>query len=393
ALRAARALAAWRGLGLATPALVREVAPLALVHRAGSAPAAAPELHLRFKTGHQPPAEPDSQAEPQAVRVDRIEQEPGSGDQAGGERTLLILTPGAVKPVATRLPAREGASRKQAGRRAVRQTPDNRGRYLRAEARRLGRAIAFDATLRAAAPHQLARRTPGGPALVVLRPDLREKVRAAKRGRLLIFCVDASGSMNAAARMRETKAAVLGLLTEAYQKRDRVGVISFGGLAAREILPPTASVEVARRMLTDLPTGGKTPLAAGMLLVGRALLRELAQDPKLTPLVVILTDGRPNVPLRVSLGEAELSAIAGNKGGGWGDGWGDGGYADREALNLARRLALDPRPHFVVVDTDVGHHHEINLCRPLADYLHAPCVPLRTVTAGQVLNLVRQNWN
>jgi len=391
-LRAARALAAWRGLGVVEPELVAEVAPLALVHRAGGAPAPAPELHHRLKVF----SDPDQEAPPEPVRVadgQALEAAPTAGDQAGGERTLYILFPGAVKPVATRLPAKEGASRKQPGRRAARESHQSRGRYLRASSQRLGRAIAFDATLRAAAPHQRERRTPGGPALVVLRPDIREKVRAAKHGRLLIFCVDASGSMNAAARMRETKAAVLGLLTEAYQKRDRVGVISFGGLAARELLPPTASVEVARRMLTDLPTGGKTPLAAGLLLVGRALLRELAQDPKLTPLVVILTDGRPNVPLRVSLGESEMTELAGKKGGGWGDGWGDGGYADREVLNLARRLAGDPRARFVVVDTDVGHHHEINLCRPLADYLRAPCVALRTITAGQVLDLVRQNWH
>ncbi|MBI4799981.1 MAG: VWA domain-containing protein, partial [Desulfarculus sp.] len=255
-----------------------------------------------------------------------------------------------------------------------------------------GRSLALDATFRAAAPHQLARRRPGGPALVVLKPDLREKVRAARRGRLLIFCVDASGSMNAAARMRETKAAVLGLLTEAYQKRDRVGVITFGGLSAREILPPTASVEVARRLLAELPTGGKTPLAAGLVLLGRALGRELAQDPKVQPLVVILTDGRPNVPLAVSFEGQDLSRAAGDKGGGWGDNWGDGGYADREVLNLSRRLCQEMRARFVLVDTDVGHHHEINLCRAMAEYLGAACVSLRAITTGQVLDLVRQNW-
>lgn len=304
----------------------------------------------------------------------------------------MIFPPAPVRPVATRLPAKDGTSLKQPGRRAARQVASNRGRYLHASTERLGRSLAFDATFRAAAPHQVARRRPGGPALVVFRTDLREKVRAARRGRLFIFCVDASGSMNAASRMRETKAAVLGLLTEAYQKRDRVGVITFGGLSACEILPPTASVEVARRLLADLPTGGKTPLAAGLVSLAQTLAREISQDPKVRPLVVILSDGRPNVPLRVSLEGQDLSLAAGNKGGGWGDNWGDGGYADREVLDLARRLGQEGRARFVVVDTDVGHHHEINLCRAMAQYLGAACVSLRTITAGQVLDLVKQNW-
>jgi len=389
-VRAARALAAWRGLEEAGPDLVEEMAPLAFGHRSrGKAPApGAPAV--RLKNGPPPQA---GEAEPRVLRVARVEETGGGGEGEAGERTLYILPPAAVKPVATRLPAREGTSLKQAGRRNARQTNGNRGRYMRASSQRLGRSLAFDATLRAAAPHQIQRRAlqEGGPMLLVRRPDIREKVRAAKRGRLIIFCVDASGSMNAAARMRETKSAVLGLLTEAYQKRDRVGLVVFGGLNARELLPPTSSVEVARRMLAELPTGGKTPLASGLVTLAGILERELAQDPKLNPLAIILTDGRPNVPLAAATAEF-LNQPAGHKGGGWGDGWGDGGYADREVLNLAQRMALDRRARYVVVDTDVGHHHEINLCRAMAEYLGAHCVSLRTITAHQVLDLVRQYW-
>jgi magnesium chelatase subunit D len=391
--RAARAMAAWQGLSRAGREQVRQVAPLALLHRATASPPT-PDQPLSRLRGAPLPREddtPPAQAARQA-NPDQTGHPDQAGHQPGQECGLYILAPGPVKPVATRLPAKEGASQKQAGRRQARQVVGNRGRYLRASAKRLGRSLAFDATFRAAAPHQIARRHPGGPALVVLKSDLREKVRAARRGRLLIFCVDASGSMNAAARMQETKAAVLGLLTEAYQKRDRVGVVTFGGLSAREILPPTASVEVARRLLAELPTGGKTPLAAGLVLLAQALGREISQDPKVRPLVVILSDGRPNVPLRVSFEGQDLSLAAGDKGGGWGDNWGDGGYADREVLNLARRLGQEGRARFVVVDTDVGHHHEINLCQALAQYLGAACVSLRTITAGQVLDLVKQNW-
>lgn len=390
-VRAARALAAWRGLDEATPDLVQEVAPLAFDHRA-TEDSKAPEVPAPILKDTPPPGAEEEPA--RVVRLIDTPQETDDAHGAPGERTLYIMPPEAVKPIATSLPAREGTSLKQSGRRNARQVNGNRGRYLRASSQRLGRSLAFDATLRAAAPHQTARRAeaPGGPMLIVRELDIREKVRAAKRGRLIVFCVDASGSMNAAARMRETKTAVLGLLTEAYQKRDRVGMVAFGGLSARELLPPTSSVEVARRMLADLPTGGKTPLASGLVTLAGIMERELAQDPKLNPLAVILTDGRPNVPLAAATAEF-LNQPAGHKGGGWGDGWGDGGYADREVLNLAQRMGLDRRPRYVVVDTDVGHHHEINLCRALADYLGAHCVSLRNITGRQVLDLVRQHWH
>ncbi len=385
--RAARALAAWRGSEKVTPEMVQEVAPLALGQRRASGPAQGAALLPRLRQEDEPSEDTARQA-----RSEEHGPAQETGDRPGQERSLRVLAPDAVTPVATRLPARESTSRSQSGRRAAREVDGERGRYIRASAQRLGRGLALDATFRAAAPHQKARRAPGGPALVVTEPDIREKVRASRRGRLLLFCVDASGSMNAAARMKTTKAAVLGLLTEAYQKRDRVGLVAFGGTSARELLPPTSSVEVARRMLAELPTGGKTPLAAGLVGIASVLERELAADPKLTPLVVILTDGRPNVPLAAG-NQAEYDPrVAGNKGGGWGDGWGDGGYADREVLNLARRMASSFRARFVVVDTDVGHHHEINLCQALAEYLGAACTSLRRLTAEGVLDLVRQHW-
>jgi magnesium chelatase subunit D len=141
-------------------------------------------------------------------------------------------------------------------------------------------------------------------------------------------------------------------------------------------------------MLAELPTGGKTPLAAGLVAVSEVLAREMTRDPSLTPLVVILTDGRPNVPLNAS----DLGKSAGQKGGGWGDGWGDGGYADREVLNLAKAMGKDPRPNYVIVDTDTGNVQEINLCQPMAQYMGAKCVSLGKLTAEGVLDLVRAQF-
>lgn len=113
------------------------------------------------------------------------------------------------------------------------------------------------ATVHAAAPHQRARGR-GGPGLVIRRDDLREAVREGREGNLVLFVVDASGSMAARQRMSAVKGAVLSLLLDAYQRRDKVGLITFRGATAELALPPTSSVEAGAARLDKLPTGGRT---------------------------------------------------------------------------------------------------------------------------------------
>jgi magnesium chelatase subunit D len=122
--------------------------------------------------------------------------------------------------------------------------------------------------------------------------DLRETRREGREGNLVLFLVDASGSMAARARMGAVKGAVLSLLLDAYQRRDKVGMITFSGSAARVLLPPTSSVEAAAGRLADLPTGGRTPLAAGLLRAHEVLRTERLRDPDRRPLLVVVTDGR-----------------------------------------------------------------------------------------------------
>ncbi|CUU56805.1 magnesium chelatase subunit D [Parafrankia irregularis] len=147
------------------------------------------------------------------------------------------------------------------------------------------------ATMLAAAPHQAARGR-GGPGLVLRAADLRQARREGREGNLVLFVVDASGSMAARARMGAVKAAVLSLLLDAYQRRDKIGLVTFRGEAAELALPPTSSVDVAAARLADLPAGGRTPLADGLLLAHRTLARERLRDPSRRPLLVVLTDGR-----------------------------------------------------------------------------------------------------
>lgn len=233
--------------------------------------------------------------------------------------------------------------------RSLRRPRSRRGRYLRA---RLPHTtpddIAWDATLRAAAPHQRHRkRVP--PLRWALHPqDLREKERVATGAHLVLFVVDASWSMAVSKRMEATKGAVLTLLEEAYQRRDRVGMIVFRRNSAQLVLPPTPSVRRARQALSRVPIGGKTPLAAGLALAYQVIERERRKDPHLRPLVVVLTDGAGNVPLQ------------------------EGKDPMEEAYAWARRLAR-ARVEALVINMEQPEYGK-GLAYKLARVLRAPCL-------------------
>ena len=157
--------------------------------------------------------------------------------------------------------------------------------------------VHLSATVLAAAPHQRARGR-RGPALLVRPGDLRGAEREGREGNLVLFAVDASGSMAARARMSAVSGAVLSLLRDAYQRRDKVGLVTFRADGAELVLPPTSSVPAAQVRLAGMRTGGRTPLADG-LLRARAVLRvERLRDPRRRPLLVLLTDGRATVAAR-----------------------------------------------------------------------------------------------
>ncbi len=160
--------------------------------------------------------------------------------------------------------------------------------------------LAFDATLRAAAPHQVYR-DKNGMAIAVKNEDIREKVREKKIGNTILFIVDSSGSMGAQQRMVETKGAVMSLLVDAYQKRDRVGLIAFRGKKAEVLLEPTSSVELAHKRLEIMPTGGKTPLSHGLLKGLNLVRKELKKNNKIKPLLVLISDGKANVSINPQL--------------------------------------------------------------------------------------------
>ncbi|GAB3568310.1 putative cobaltochelatase [Amycolatopsis endophytica] len=306
--RTAVAHAAWSGRTEVAGEDIRVAARLALPHRRRRNPFDAPgideeqlEQALRDAEPPEDPGPPDddgpgsgSDAPAEGQHGDRDGQH---GDRSGQHGDRSGQHGGEQKPVGSGKPFRakrfevagvggEGVHGKRS--RAV--TDAGRTVGVHPAGVREGRPHLV-ATVRAAAPHQRSRGRSG--AGLVLRPsDLRFAVREGREGNLVLFCVDASGSMGAKSRMREVKAAVLSLLLDAYQRRDKVGLVTFRAGAADLALPPTISVEAAAARLEGLPTGGRTPLAEGLLEAARVLRREAVRDPRRRPLLVVVTDGR-----------------------------------------------------------------------------------------------------
>jgi Mg-chelatase subunit ChlD len=235
-----------------------------------------------------------------------------SQNQGSGETTVKANAP--FKP--RRLEGqRDRQQRRAPGKRSRTRTSRKQGRYITSRPARRVTDLALDATLREAAPYQRERRevAEAGDAdrrIILRRGDLRQKVRVRKTRNAVCFVVDASWSMAAEERMRSTKAAILSLLRDAYQRRDRVGLVSFQRDYATLLLPLTNSVELAQKRLQTMPTGGKTPLSRGLLLGYEVLDRARKQDPEVIPLIVLLTDGQANVAMGDLPPQAESYALA-----------------------------------------------------------------------------------
>ncbi|WP_030419976.1 putative cobaltochelatase [Streptomyces sp. SCSIO 75703] len=391
--RTATALAAWAGRTDVLAEDVRQAALLALPHRRRRNPFDAPGLDeekldetLEQYAGPEPdrsegdggdggdgdddpdpgPGGPGGQPEP--------EDGPGDGDAGGragspadapdtpdgeprpsgaGERAPV----GAAEPFRTRVLHVPGIGEGAAGRRSRARTEQGRTTGARRPRGALTR-LHLAATVRAAAPHQRARGR-SGPGLVVRRDDLRQAVREGRESNLVLFVVDASGSMAARQRMGAVKGAVLSLLLDAYQRRDKVGLVTFRGSAAEVALPPTSSVDAAAVRLESLPTGGRTPLAAGLLRAHEVLRVERLRDPARRALIVVVTDGRAT-----------------------------GGVEPLVLASRAARLFAAEGTASVVVDCESGPVR-LGLAARLADDLGGAAVTLEELRADTVAGLVR----
>jgi len=256
-------------------------------------------------------------------------------------------------------------TRHDAGRRSRIYTQRKRGRYIQARpANGKTDDLAFDATLRAAAPYQKRRAEQRKRVAFAIQPmDFQRKVRVKKAANLILFLVDASWSMAVAERMAATKGAILSLLNDAYQRRDRVGLIVFQKDRATLILPPTNSIQLAQRALVDIPVGGKTPLSAGLLMAYDILRQEDILHPDVRPLLIVLTDGAGNV----SIGTMP---------------------PQDEAYKFAELIA---QREFRSVVINMEHaSFDQGLAQALANNLEAPCYTLGELKAENLYHTVRQ---
>jgi magnesium chelatase subunit D len=295
-------IAAFKGRTEVTEEDIKEAAELALPHRHRRQPFEEPKVEQqqiqesiqKWDQNKEAQQSQHENATPQNNETDQSKEQ----EEPKKEAIFEADAPYQVKPLS--IPVIDQVKRGDTGRRSKSLSNADRGRYVDSVIPN-GKVtdLAFDATLRAAAPFQNRRKKESvtQEALIIEKCDLREKVRETKIGNLIMFVVDASGSMAAEERMTATKGAVLSLLLDAYQRRDRVGMIVFRKNKAELVLPPTNSVELAQKCLAKLPTGGRTPMAYGLALALETIQDYKKRDKEAIPLLTLISDGRANVPL------------------------------------------------------------------------------------------------
>lgn len=326
--RTAIAHAAWHGRTSVTRADIRQAALLALPHRRRRNPFDAPGLDEDLldavlgdeEPDPEPPAPPEPEGEgddsegpadgadggsdPRTSEDDGRHENPRSepGDSMTSDQPTDVESPGDSTPSGAGQTSVIGAADPYKVKRfEVHGTgageSGKRSRALTTNGRRIGAdptgngGLHLVETIRAAAPHQQARGRTGG-RIRFHDSDLRTARREGREANLVLFCVDASGSMAARKRMEQVKTAILSLLLDAYQRRDKVGLVTFRADSAEVALPPTHSVDIAAKRLADLPAGGRTPLAEGLLTAAEVLRVEKVRDPRRRPLLIVITDGR-----------------------------------------------------------------------------------------------------
>ena len=342
----ARAIAALDGEAQVTQVMLREAAAFVLPHRMTRVPEEM--LSEKASAMEEEQNQPPEPREPSQASPPEPEETPEEEKEAE--------TPEETLPI--QLKKETGPRQKYAGEgKRVRTRRDSRsGRMIRSEARDSGELAVCD-TLKEAALQRGRRSRKPGIALEIRQEDIRRQVKEGRTGATILFVVDASGSMGVRKRIRAAKSAVLSLLQDAYEKRDKVGIVTFRGQSARVILPPTRSIELAKRRLARIPTGGTTPLAAGLEQGFRLLGEEEQREKQVLQYLILLTDGRSNV--------------------------GSGGLDAAEAARtMADRLGHTPI-RCMVLDTEEPYL-SVGIARELAERMGGSYESLRRLDGAQI---------
>ncbi|ASQ90371.1 magnesium chelatase [Prosthecochloris sp. GSB1] len=398
--QAARATAAYRGSSVVEVDDITAVASLALSHRRRdpvppSPPPEPPRSRERQNQDEQPEQDrgneereqagpderqddggqgsPDGRSGPEERssenRTDEQQQkdpeQSEDGDDADEaalpEQVFEIAAPFRVRPISS---PKDRAMRRGSGKRSRSRVSQKQGRYTKSTMKRRNNDIALDATLRAAAPFQRHRENLNDMAVILHDEDIREKIREKRLGNLLIFVVDASGSMGAKGRMAASKGAVMSLLIDAYQKRDKLAMVSFRKDSATVNLPVTSSVELAAKLLREMPVGGRTPFSAGLVKGYEIARNHLLKEPDARPMIIMVTDGKANK----ALGDRKPL---------------------EEVFDLSLKIAGEERIRFLVVDTEEPGLVNFGLARKIAGMLQAEYFKIDDLQADTLLNIVK----
>ncbi|MBR2421198.1 MAG: magnesium chelatase subunit D family protein [Clostridia bacterium] len=380
-IRTAAAVAAWNGRDYITAEDLKEAAVYVLPHRQRQEPPPMeeepPQSPQQEQNTEQDGQEEQKQEQPSQMPEQEPEYEAQDGNDGeevetpppetneGGSSDKEQLVEGENVALLSLIPAipRDRLLRQGSGRRSKTKSGANKGRYAAFTAHPTPRQhdLALDATLRVAAPYQ-SQRDHSDCAVALTDADLRFKVREDHVGATIVFAVDASGSMGAQKRMKAAKEAILSMLLDSYQKRDRIGLVAFRKEGAQTLLDITASVDLAQKKLQELPTGGRTPLAAGLYQSWQLLKARRLKDPELLPMLVLVTDGRANRSL-----------------------WTEDAVAD--ALRAAELIRQD-HIHTVVVDTE-KEFISLHIARQLADVMDAAYYKVDDLKAEQLQTIVK----
>lgn len=245
------------------------------------------------------------------------------------------------------------------GKRSKTKAQNKLGQYLYAT-QNYTDDIAFDATIRAAAPYQNGREK-NGMALALRKSDIRGKVRQKKVSNLIILAVDSSGSIGANQRMIQVKGAILSMLKDSYVKRDKVSLVVFRGTDSEILLPPTTSVERGYKLLKDIKTGGKSPLNSGVYKAYELIRQELRRDETIMPMLVIISDGKGNVSIDKDIKPKD------------------------ELESIAKVISEDRRINSLVIDVEKKGMMSFGRAKVLADNLKADYIALENLSSDDIV--------
>ena len=353
----AKAVAAWHGRWEILQEDIDEAAPYVLLHR-------------RRNTEQPPEEEPQEQQEqtdrndaPPPERRDSDGPPPQTPPQGRGKDQNFAM--GKSFKVADFGHQSSRQSHKGFGKRTTAKSAGKMGRYVYSVQQNLTGDLALDATIRAAAPYQL-RRNKNGLAIAIREEDIREKVRQRKYANLLVFVVDASGSMGASQRMTETKGAILSLLKDAYVKRDKVCLIAFRGNEAQVLLPPTRSVDRGVRLLETMSVGGRTPLNHGIAKGMQVIQSELKKNPGILPYMVMITDGKGNVSIDPTL------------------------KPKQELMEISEKLRAFPYINTMVLDIERRGAMSFGIAREMALRMGAAYEKIETLKSDAIISAIER---